>query len=169
MSELRIAQYIEIIGRQEIERVAGGRNYLSIGTNTYRYQNYFVGQARRRGEGSPYVFVPFKIEGTTASIGGDNSLVQLLLPNTDIGIRLVEINNGNRKSRMTLTTVWLNETERETKSFSERFIGLGASFSETTIELRFRSAVDSVGSNFPARTLTRRLAGVLPLNSDLRL
>lgn len=169
MSELRIAQYIEIVGRQEIERESGGRRYLSVGSNSYRYQNYFVAQNRPRGEGAPYVFVPFKIEGTTANVGGDNSLVQLLLPNVDIGIRLVEVNNGNRKSRLTLTTVWLNAEERETKSFSERFIGLGASFSETTIELRFRSAVDSVGSNFPARTLTRKLAGILPLNSELRL
>jgi hypothetical protein len=87
----------------------------------------------------------------------------------EVAIRLVEQANGNRLSRLELTTAWLNENNGEIKSLNERFLGVGASFSETTIELRFRSALDSAGANFPARSLTRNLVGILPLNADLRL
>ena len=36
-------------------------------------------------------------------------------------------------------------------------------------ELRFRSAIDSVGSTFPGRSFTRDMVGPLPLNSELYL
>jgi hypothetical protein len=48
-------------------------------------------------------------------------------------------------------------------------VGIGASVSETTIELRYRSAIDSVISNFPSRTVTRQLVGPLPLNANISL
>jgi hypothetical protein len=107
---------------------------------------------------------PLGLKEAVSNIGGDNNLVQILFPNVEIGIRMVEQGNGNRLSRLTLTTAWLNENDGEIKSYDERFLGLGASFSETTIELRFRSAMDSVGATFPGRTLTRNLVGPLPLS-----
>jgi hypothetical protein len=55
------------------------------------------------------------------------------------------------------------------RSYEERYVGIGASFSDTTIELRYRTAMDSVGATFPARTLTRSLVGPLPLNAQLVL
>ena len=48
-------------------------------------------------------------------------------------------------------------------------MGIGASYSDTTIELRYRTAMDSVGATFPGRTLTRSLVGPLPLNAELVL
>lgn len=166
MSSIRIAQYFELTAFKagEASRIVPRPGSFFI----HRYQNYFVNAQKARG-GQFYSFVPFRAEGTVSNIGGDNALVQVLFPNVEIAIRLVEQGNGNRLSRLTLTTAWLNEAEGEIKSFSQRFLGIGASFSETTIELRFRSAIDSVGANFPGRTLTRNLVGILPLNSDIRL
>jgi hypothetical protein len=70
-----------------------------------------------------------------------------------------------------LTTQWLNANllPQQGRTIEERYVGIGASFSETTVELRFRTAMDSVGAQFPSRTLTRGLVGPLPINADLVL
>lgn len=138
------------------------------GAVVHRYQNFFINQQIKRGR-KRFDFAPFKMEGTSSTLGGDNALVQVLFPNVEVALRLVEQGNGNRLSRLELTTAWLNENDGETKSIAERFLGIGASFSETTIELRFRSAMDSVSGKFPARALSRNLVGIVPLNSELRL
>lgn len=174
---IRICQYLELVA---FTSVAAARSLSNIsetdgivqvgdtGAVIHRYQNFFINQQIRRG-GKRFDFAPFKVEGTSSTLGGDNALMQVLFPNVEVGVRLVEQGNGNRLSRLELTTAWLNENNGEIKSIGERFLGVGASFSETTIELRFRSAIDSVGATFPARRLTRGLVGILPLNSDLRL
>ena len=177
MSNIRIVQYFELIaftsaaaakalaGLSEVDTITAGREPGSV---IHRYQNYFVNQQVRWG-GQLYAFAPFRAEGTTSNINGDNSLVQVLFPNVELAVRLVEQGNGNRLSRLTLTTAWLNASNGVIKTYQERYLGLGAAFSETTIELRFRSAMDSVSANFPARTLSRSLVGLLPLNADIFL
>ena len=177
MSTIKIVQYFELLAftsESAARAFASASNVDTIiegstpGSIIHRYQNYYVNQQRKRGT-KLFAFAPFRAEGSVSNIGGDNNLVQILFPNVEIAIRLVEQGNGNRLSRLTLTTAWLNENDGEIKSYDEKFLGLGASFSETTIELRFRSAMDSVGATFPGRTLTRSLVGPLPLSSDLRL
>lgn len=177
MSNIRVVQYFELIAftsasaakdladLSTTDTIVVGRE---PGTVVHRHQNYFVNE-QVRWNGDLYAFAPFRMEGTTSSLNGDNTLMQILFPNVEIAIRLVEQGNGNRLSRLTLTTAWLNENNGLIKSYAERYIGIGAAFSETTIELRFRSAMDSVGANFPARSLSRNLVGILPLNSDLFL
>lgn len=177
MSTIRVVQYFELLAftsKKAAESLADLSADDTIvagkaeGTVIHRYQNYFVNQQKKRNTES-YAFVPFRTEGSVANTNGDNSLMQVLFPNHEIAIRLVEQGNGNRLSRLTLTTAWLNANEEEFKDYKETFLGIGASFSETTIELRFRSAMDSVGATFPGRTLSRNLVGILPLNADLRL
>ena len=102
-------------------------------------------------------------------MNGDNENLRILFPNIEVALRLVEQANGNRLSELTFVTAWLNASEEIITPMVDYYIGIGASYSDTTIELRFRSAVDSVGSAFPARTLTRDLVGPLPLNSELYL
>jgi hypothetical protein len=174
---LKIVQYFELTtysSVQEARSLADVSQADSItqvgntGAAVHRYQNFFINQQIRRN-GKQFNFAPFKTEGTSSSVGGDNTLVQVLFPNVDIVIRLLEQGNGNRLSRLELTTAWLNENNGESKSIAERFLGVGASFSETTVELRFKSAMDSVTGKFPARSLTRNLVGIVPLSSNLRL
>lgn len=153
MSEIRIAQYFKL-------RTAGGV--------LHRYQNYFVGETATYGS-EPYLFAPFRADGAMASLNGDNDQLQVLFPNTEYALRLVEQAEGNRLSELTFTTAWLNASGGITNAHQDFYIGIGASYSDTTLELRFRSAIDSVGSAFPARTLTRTLVGPLPLNAELYL
>jgi hypothetical protein len=155
MTEIRLAQYFE----------------LTTGANTtpnHRYQNYFVGTSQLLDR-VRYEFAPFRAEGSTANLTGENSIVRVLFPAVEFAIRLVEEGDGNRLSELTLTTQWLNAANAVVRSYEERYVGIGASFSDTTIELRYRTAMDSVGATFPARTLTRGLVGPLPLNAQLVL
>lgn len=152
MNEIRIVQYFKLV----------------VTSTTHRYQNYFIGESSNF-LGESYSFVPFRIEGTIASLNGDNNVLQALFPNTEVSVRLLEQANGNRFSELTLTNAWVNASGQILTSLTDYYIGLGASLSETTIELRFRSAIDSVGNTFPGRTLTRELVGQLPLNSELYL
>jgi hypothetical protein len=153
MSEIRIAQYFKLT--------------TSTG-NVHRYQNYFIGTTSTYLS-EPYDFAPFRAEGALATLNGDNQQLQVLFPHIEYALRLVEAGDGNRLSQLQLTSAWLTASGSITSTTTDYYIGLGASFSETTIELRFRSAVDSVGSAFPGRTLTRQLVGPLPLNSELYL
>lgn len=136
---------------------------------SYLFQNYFANEDKTYN-GQVYAFAPFRTEGTTASLNGDNSIVQVLFPNIEIALRLLQGGDGNRLSRLTLTTVWLTASGNYTPNqLAEYFVGTGSSVSETTLELRFRSAIDSVVSNFPNRQITRDLVGPLPLDSQIRL
>ena len=146
--------------------------------SVHRFQNYFVNEnktynmtlAEGGNEGSKaYSFAPFSVQGTTMSLGGDNNILQLLLPMNEIAIKFVELGNGNRFSRLALASVFVNSSNAEQVQSTEYFVGQGAAFSEDTIELRFRGANDSVGSGFPSRKITRSLVGMLPLNADVRL
>lgn len=153
MSEIRIAQYFRLT-------TSNGSNHL--------YQNYFINESSSYLSES-YAFAPFQAEGTTASLGGDNQQLRVLFPHLDIVLLLVEAGNGNRLSQLRLTTAWITASGQIANAVNDFYVGVGASFSETTIELRFRSAIDSVGSAFPAQTLSRELVGPLPLNSEVYL
>ena len=134
----------------------------------HRYQNYFIGQSSNY-LGEAYAFAPFQAEGSMASLNGDNQQLRVLFPNIEYALRLVEEGDGNRLSELRLTVAWLTAGDQITNTLNDFYIGIGAGFSDTTLELRFRSAIDSVGSEFPGRTFTRDLVGPLPLNAELIL
>ena len=142
-------------------------HYIKITTTKkdYRYQNYFVKQTADGHE-----FAPFQVQGSVANLNGDNAQIQLLFPTTEYALALVEEGDGNRQSRPIVST--FNVTSGEVRGdliSTEFYIGLGASFSEDTIELRFNTAIDSVATNFPARRFTQDNVGYLPLDSALSL
>lgn len=152
--DIRIAQFFKLL--------------TSSGTYYY-FQNYFANEDKVYG-GQTYPFAPFRTEGTTASLNGDNNVLQILFPNIPIALQLLSLADGNRLSRLDLATVWLlPDGTYTTNQLTEYYIGTGSSISDTTIELRFRSAIDSVASNFPNRQITRDLVGPLPLDSQIRL
>jgi len=132
-------------------------------------QNFFLGEDFRY-QGTTYQFVPFQVSGSLATITGDSETLTCLFPNEDMVVRLVELGDGNRNSELTLTNLWLNQANAPLPgAFPEIYLGTGASFSETTVELRFRSAMDAVGSMIPARTLTSENCGILPLDAQISL
>jgi hypothetical protein len=162
MSNIRVVNFFEL--------VVEGRS------DPLRYQNYFFNTTATY-QSKSFEFVPFRAEGALAALNGDNEVLQVLFPNVEaepgissrLGVILLEMYNGNRLTELTLSTAWLDASGTIIRAVDDYYIGIGASVSETTIELRFRSAIDSVGSAFPARTLTRQLVGPLPLNSELYL
>jgi hypothetical protein len=156
MSVIRIVQYFKLVVKAAPD-------------SPHRYQNYFIDKEPIVFDGARYSFVPFRAEGSTANLNGDNGMVRVLFPNVEYAIRLVEQGDGNRLSRLTITTQWLNAALAPSRTYQERYVGIGASYSDTTIELRYRTAMDSVGAAFPAQTLTRSLVGPLPLNAQLVL
>lgn len=150
---------------------------------TRRFQNFFfspsdAGTVPAPGTSSPaFSFAPFSVQGSTAQLNGENETLQILFPFSTFAVRLVEEGNGNRLSSLEVRTLWL-ENNRATTNFSdylvaaqysEFYTGIGASFSDTTIELRFKSAMDSVNAGIPARTFGRDNVGILPLNADVNL
>lgn len=134
----------------------------------YRFQNYFIGESRTL-LGNAFTFAPFQADGALSSLNGENQQLRVLFPSLEIVLRLVEDADGNRMSSLELTTAWLSGSNEIVTTFSDYFTGIGATFNEETVELRFRSAMDSVGASFPARTLTSDNAGILPLNAELYL
>ena len=152
--DIRICQFFQLT-------TATGVNHL--------YQNYFAYETITYGDKN-YSYAPFRAEGSMASLNGENSVLQVLFPNIDFVLQLLNQGDGNRLSTLVLTTQWLTRDNVYTRNVqTEYYIGTGASLSDTTVELRFRSAIDSVVSNFPGRTLTQALVGPLPLDSQLYL
>jgi hypothetical protein len=152
--DIRICQFFQLT-------TAAGIQHL--------YQNYFAHESVPYGS-KTYNWAPFRAEGSMASLNGENTVLQVLFPNIDFVIQLLSQGKGNRLSTLILTTQWLTRDNAYTRNVqTEYYIGTGASISETTVELRFRSAIDSVVSNFPGRTLTQALVGPLPLDSQLYL
>lgn len=135
----------------------------------HRYQNYFVGQSKNF-DSKTFEFAPFQVQGGVSNLNGDNIQIQVLFPATAYAIKLVESAEGNRKSLLTLSTRTVTEAGKISGNGPlEIFIGLGASISEDTIELRFNTAADSVATNFPAQQLNEENVGFLPLDSALTL
>lgn len=137
-------------------------------SNKYAFQNYFVNDTKTV-DSDKYTFAPFRAEGTVSNLTGDNTLLQVLFPAEDFAIKLVEQADGNRLTRLTLTTQWLNASDTMVRAYTERYVGIGASISDTTLELRFRSAMDSVGARFPGQAMTRSKVGPLPTSSQISL
>lgn len=153
MAEFRICQFFDL---------------LTDNGKRHRYQNYFIGESFVY-KGNSYDFAPFRAEGSLSALNGENQTLSVLFPGQELIVRLVEDGQGNRLSTLTLSTAWLNAAGQVTTTIDDFFVGVGAAFNEDTVELRFRSAMDSVGSSFPARTLTTENVGILPLNSELYL
>ena len=144
-------------------------NLTTSNGNRHLFQNYFANQDKVYGSYA-YSFAPFRAEGAIASLNGENNILQILFPNLDISVAMLYAGDGNRLSTLELTTVWLTADGSYTNNVQvEHYVGVGSSISDTTLELRFRSAIDSVTSNFPNRILTRELVGPLPLDSQLVL
>lgn len=152
-TEIRICQFLDLT-------TSSGQRH--------RYQNYFVNQSFTL-LGQSFAFFPFQANGALSSLNGDNGQLSILFPNQELVIRLVEAGEGNRLSVLALTTAWLTPADTIATKFTDYFVGTGAAFDQETVELRFRSSMDSVGAKFPARALTQDNVGILPLNADLYL
>ena len=153
-SQIRVCQFIKL------EPSKGKVHY---------YQNYFIKETKSF-KGANYSFAPFEAEGGVSSLNADNQQITIRLPASEYAIRLVEEGDGNRLSKLLLCTRFITASGGIPSTGPEEYyVGIGAAFSDDTIELRFRSALDGVAGGFPASTLTERNVGILPLESSLSL
>ena len=153
-SEIRICQFLQL-------DTADGQRHL--------YQNYFL-KVVKTFKGLSYSYVPFEVEGGVSSLNADNQQITIRLPATEYAVRLVERGDGNRLSKLLLYTRFITAADGIPNAGPEEYyVGIGASFSDDTIELRFRSALDGVAAGFPASALTEGNVGILPLDSNLSL
>ena len=146
-SEIRICQFIKI--------------EPSRGSNHY-YQNYFIKETKSF-KGNNYSFAPFEAEGGVSSLNADNQQITIRLPASEYAIRLVEEGEGNRLSKLLLCTRFITAAGAIPDTGPEEYyVGIGASFSDDTVELRFRSALDGVAEAkaLPASTLTEENVGI---------
>ena len=154
----------------------------TVNGQSHYYQNYFFNTGASTvaipGTASPtYRHAPFRVEGALSSLNGENSLLRVLFPHSAFTIALVENGEGNRLSKLSLKTVWMATTGSivdyssytKTAEYEEFYVGVGASFDDTTVELRFRSAMDSVGASFPRQAFSSKNVGFLPLNAEISL
>lgn len=154
----------------------------TVNGQSHYYQNYFFNTGASAvaipGTASPtYRHAPFRVEGALSSLNGENSLLRVLFPHSAFTIALVENGEGNRLSKLSLKTVWMATTGSivdyssytKTAEYEEFYVGVGASFDDITVELRFRSAMDSVGASFPRQTFSSKNVGFLPLNAEISL
>ena len=153
MPEIRICQFFRLT-------TSSGR--------IHRFQNYFIGEDKAFN-GQAFSFSPFQADGALASLNGENQQLRVLFGSNELTIRLVEEADGNRLSVLELTTAWLSSSDQIVTTFTDYFVGIGSTYNEDTVELRFRSSMDSVGAAFPARSLTSENVGILPLNAELYL
>lgn len=134
-----------------------------------RCQNFFAAQ-NFVYQGKTYRFVPFQVSGSLMTLSGDSEVLTCLFPNEDLILQFVTEGDGNRNSQLTLTNLWLNQANAPLPgSFPEVYVGQGASFNESTIELRFRSVTDAVNSLIPYRIITSENCGILPLDAQISL
>ena len=153
-SEIRICQFLQL---------------ETTNNQMHRYQNYFL-KVNKNFKGASYSYVPFEIEGGVSSLNADNQQITVRLPATEYAVRLVEEADGNRLSKLLLYTRFITAAEGIPNTGPEEYyVGIGASFSDDTIELRFRSALDGVAAGFPANALTEDNVGILPLDASLSL
>lgn len=134
-----------------------------------RCQNFFAAQDFVYA-GLRYRFCPFQVSGNMMALGGDSETLTCLFPNEDLVLQVVTGGDGNRNATLKLTNLWLNNQNQPLPgAFPEFYVGSGASFSETTVELRFRAAMDAVNATLPNRILTSENVGILPLDSNISL
>ena len=132
-------------------------------------QNFFIGE-QFVYNGQTYQFVPFQVSGSLMTLTGDSELLTVLFPAEDMVVRLVEEGDGNRNAELVLTNLWLNRlNEPLPGAYPEFYVGQGASFSDASVELRFRSTMDAVNAAVPYRILTSENSGILPLDSQISL
>jgi hypothetical protein len=149
---------------------------------SHYYQNYFFGKdftaVAVPGSASPvYRHAPFRVEGALSSLNGENNLLRMLFPHSAFSVALVEAGEGNRLSQLSLKTIWMASSGNigdyasysTVAQYEDFYVGVGASFDDLTVELRFRSSMDSVGASFPRRVFSSKNAGILPLNAEVSL
>lgn len=148
-------------------------NFLELQTTTpYYLQNFYIAQAYTYDSRS-WQYCDFRPSGSSQSNTGDAVEKTIQFPNIPLILQPVFDNDGMRGVVAILKTVWLDAAllPDPTKVLTEVLVGKGASFVDTTLEVRLSAVEDAVSKEIPARKLSanQESVGILPLSAQLRL
>ena len=144
---------------------------ISDGGVTFRFQNSLVSTdiAHNFGYGSEsYSYLPFIYQGAAKNRSGDNLTASLLLPNSPIAMPYA-VKAVNEKTLVRVYTCLMTDAFAVSKVIStEQWLAASMGYDPETIEISLSSAIDAVGAQAPAATLTTERVGHLPVTAHIQ-
>lgn len=136
---------------------------------TYRFQNFHINSAITYAGGS-YLYAPFGFSGVTINRSGDNTDANLVFPNNSLS-RAWALNAINNFWIAHVSVMLLDSTNQAAITNVHEYYGRIAQgkWDETSLELTVNSILDAVGADVPARRLTQRLVGAIPVTSAVNM
>ena len=144
-------------------------NSKSLST-LFRFQNFFINEEMTY-ENDKYSFVPFGFSGVTVNRTGDGLEASIVFPNNQLtrGWAVTSI----RDNYVMEVNVLIIDSDNVSgvHSLVHNYVGqvVGGQWDNVSLNLQLSSVLDSVGTDFPRRSLTRKLVGNLPVSSNVRL
>ena len=139
------------------------------GSPLYRWQNFWIKENVTQGN-HVYSFIPFGFSGLTANRQGDNIDATLVFPNNELSRQWALL--ATQQSWVAKVQVMMfNPEDKTEQTILHSYVGQisSAGWAETTINIRLNSIIDAVGAEVPARRITQKLVGNIPLSSNVRL
>jgi len=148
--EFGLGQYLELV---------------SGNSTVYRWQNFWI-----KENVNGYSFIPFGFSGLTTNRQGDNIDATLVFPNNELS-RQWALLATQEKWIAKVKVMTFDPDDKTNESLLHTYVGqISASgWGETAINIRLNSLIDAVGGDIPARRLSQRLVGNLPVSSNVRL
>ena len=136
----------------------------------FKFQNFFINEEMTYGN-DKYSFVPFGFSGVTVNRTGDGLEASIVFPNNQLtrGWAVTSI----RDNYVMEVSVLIIDSDNVSgvHSLVHNYVGqvVGGQWDNVSLNLQLSSVLDSVGTDFPRRSLTRKLVGNLPVSSNVRL
>tara|TARA_Y100001963_G_scaffold91128_1_gene125588 strand:- start:4189 stop:4767 length:579 start_codon:yes stop_codon:yes gene_type:complete len=134
-------------------------------TNDYRKQdgNYIS------FDGEDYYYLPFIYSGASRTRTGDNLSASLTLANNVLAMSHVKQTVERQWFiRVVVCVVDPSSFAHKRTLTDESWLAAAMAYDPQTISVELSSAIDSVGSNAPNRTLTSTMVGQLPSSSNIQ-
>ena len=140
-------------------------------TNDYKKQNgNYISVDFDDGLGSQdYYYLPFIFSGASRTRTGDNLSASLILANN-----ILAMNHAKQAVerqwfiRVAVCVVDPSSFAHKRTLTDESWLAASMAYDPETIEVVLSSAIDSVGSNAPNRTITTTMVGALPSSSNIQ-
>jgi len=139
-----------------------------------RFQNFFIGKqiAHRNLD---YTFVPFGFSGVTVNRTGDGLEATIVFPNNELS-RSWAVEAVNEHYVMEVDVLIIEDPDpvtgpSATHTIVHTFTGhvTGGQWDNVSLNIALSSVLDAVGTDVPRRSLTRAIAGNLPISNNVRL
>ena len=139
-----------------------------------RFQNFFIGKDMTH-KNLDYSFLPFGFSGVTVNRTGDGLEATIVFPNNELS-RKWAVRAVNDHYVMEVDVLIIEDPDPVTgpsasHSIVHTYTGhvTGGQWDNTSLNLNLGTVLDAVGTDVPRRSLTRAIAGNLPISNNVRL